>query len=167
MFDLILSLVVLVLAVSLTFNYYVNGNEEIDIYTLNKNILDGFTNTKVGSLNDDEIRVMYAANKIRNVENTVAQQVVEFYESSVPVDREYAENLTRIFIEDYLDKQMNFNITIENETMPVATELFSIMNKDISFDDSSITAVTQRRVFSFKNTTDFYGPYMIKIKIWK
>jgi hypothetical protein len=166
MFDLIMSFLVLVLVIALTFNYYVTGNEEIDIYTLNKNILDGFTNTKISSLNDEDIRLMYATNKIRNIENTVAQQVVEFYES--PVNNALAADLTRIFIADYLDKQMNFNITIEDELVGAPYVLFSILNRpEISFENSSIVSVTQRRIFSFKNTTTFYGPYLVQIKIWK
>lgn len=146
MLDVVFSFVLILIAVSLSFNYYITGYQNADIYNLNKNVLGGFTNTRINSLNDDEIRVMFAMNKIKNIENTVAQQVIEFYEEG---NVDYAENLTRIYVEDYVDKQMNFNITLENSSMTVV--LFQSINRpEIEFFDSSIVAVSKEEFLVLK-----------------
>lgn len=163
-FDLILSFIVLVLSVSLIYNYYLNVDIGDDVYELNKNILDGFTNTKINSLNNKEIRDMFIAGEIKNIENTVAQQVAEFYYIGNSI---LAENLTQVFVEDYLDKQMNFNLTIEEEGSGIVDVLFLNLNRpEIGFDDSSIVSARQRIIFGF-NSSQVYGPYIFRTTIWK
>jgi hypothetical protein len=127
--------------------------------------LDGYTNVNINSLNDEAIRKMFVQNKIKNIENTIAQQVIEFYENG---DTVMAQNLTRTYVEDYLDKQMNFKITFKNETSSTPTILFEEINRpEISLDDAEISSSTKRTVFAFKNTSEFYGPMTFEIKIWK
>ncbi|MDA3855439.1 MAG: hypothetical protein PF569_04220 [Candidatus Woesearchaeota archaeon] len=164
MFDLILSFIVLILSVSLIYNYYLNVDIGDDVYELNKNILDGFTNTKINSLNNKEIRDMFIAGEIKNIENTVAQQVAEFYYIN---DMVLASDLTQVFVEDYLDKQMNFNLTIEEEDSGVVDVLFVKLNRpQIEYDDSSVVSSRQRIIFGFNNS-QVYGPYIFKTIIWK
>lgn len=162
-FDMIFAFVIIIVGLSLIFMYNSNVDDNIDLYELNNNLLKGISNTKVNSLNDEEIRLMFTNNNIKNIENTVGQQIVEFYSNS---QKELAQNLTRIFIEDYLDKQMNFNITIKDEAENIEV-LFVKLNKKISFEDSSTSSEVKRSLFTFTNSTNFYGPYEFKIKIWK
>jgi hypothetical protein len=163
-FDMIVSFVILLLAVALIFNYYLNTEENLDVYDLNMEILNGFINTKINDLNDQEIRLLFVSGKIKNIENTVAQQVSEFYYYG---NKDLAKNLTRIFVEDYSEKQLNLNMTIqhENKTWPEEQIFFSGRN-NIGIDESLVVASSSRVIFGF-NSTDYYGPYIFKIKIWK
>ena len=163
MFDLIFSFVVIILTLSLVFNYYIDVNLNVDIHELNKNILSGFTHTKINTLNDEEIRDIFKQGKIKNIYNTIAQQVSEFYYYN---DDLYAKNLSRIFVEDYIRKEMNFNITLENKTGSIFVLYEQINRPEISITDSSIVSRTSRTIFGFNNATDFYGPYTFKIEIW-
>ena len=163
MFDLIFSFIILMVSFGLIFVYYINVNDNNDIYDLNKRILDGFTNTKINTLNNIDVREMFVNNKIRNLQNTVAQQVGEFHYYG---DDELAKNLTEIFVENFLDRQMNFNLTLENETGGVFVLYSKLYRPEISPENSSITAISRRTIFGF-NQSDYYGPYKLKIKIWK
>lgn len=164
MFDMMLAFVIILIALALAYNYYINVQENQEIYDLNQDILDGFTNTKINSLNDEGIRELFLENKIKNIENTVAQQVIEFYNTTG--EEVYAKNLTMIFIKDYLDKQMNFNITLQNDSATLIT-LFNVSNRDIPIDDATIVSVAKRRIFAFKGKDEFYGPYIFQVTIWK
>lgn len=164
MFDLMLSFIILILSVSLIYSYYINVDLSEDVYELNKNILDGFTNTRINSLNSLDIRNMFIAGDIKNIQNTVAQQVAEFYFSG---DSVKAGELTQVFIEDYLDNQINFNLTIEKEGGGVVDVLYSKLNRpQISFEKSGIVSARQRIIFGFNNS-EVFGPYVFRTMIWK
>ncbi|MFW5705189.1 MAG: hypothetical protein ACOCXG_05090 [Nanoarchaeota archaeon] len=161
-FDLILSIVIIVVSVILVFSFFTTTIDNVDIYEYNYEILTGITQTKINSLNDDQIRDFFIENKIKNIENTVAQQISDFYYLGQNDD---AENLTRIFIKDYALSSVNINITLNNGTEEY--ELYSKKAKsEVSFEDSTIASVTKRNIFGFLNTSDYYGPYELKIKLW-
>ncbi len=171
LFDLILSIVIIIVSLSLIFNYYIYVEEDSDLYELNKNIINSFTNTKINDLNDDVVRDMFRKNYIKNIENTVAQQVIEFYfDANNPVlKKKLAKNLTRVFVEDYIDKQMNFNFTLSNSTDSSCSDCVFVLHtalnkKEVSFEDASVVSVNNRRIFGFEGTK-VHGPYLFEVKI--
>lgn len=162
MFDLILASLILIVTVGIVFSYYISTTENVDIYDYNYEILSGMTQTKINSLNSVEIRQMFIENKIKNIDNTVAQQIGEFYHQG---EIDLARNLTTIYIEDYVNKQMNFRVTIYNQTNEEV--LFEdVKNGKNESDSGSILSVTQRTVFGFIDKDTTYGPDTIKIEIW-
>jgi len=174
MFDMILSIVIIVVSLGIVFSYFTTTNENVDIYSYNYQILSGFTQTKINTLNNEEVRKMFIDNKIKNIDNTVAQQVAEFYHTENIVYTEnyaenisYAENLTRIFVEDYVNKQMSFRVSISNSTEPLNfTVLFEDVKNDLnSTEDGTISSVTQRTIFGFIDKDTVYSD-VIKIEIW-
>ncbi|MCA9497162.1 MAG: hypothetical protein KC589_09530 [Nanoarchaeota archaeon] len=164
LFDLIFSTVILVVSIAIVMSYYTDTVENIDIHDLNSQILNSFTKTKINSLNSEEVRQMFIDNEIKNIKNTVAQQVSEFYYLG-KIDR--AENLTLIFVGDYINKQMNFNITLQNSSGSVISLFEAINLKETPFDESSISSVSERIVYGFINSSDFYGPFLFKVELWK
>jgi hypothetical protein len=52
------------------------------LYSYNCQILNGFTETELNSLNSNEIRQFFIDGKITNIHNTLAQQVIDFYENN-------------------------------------------------------------------------------------
>ena len=165
LFDLIFAFVILTVTLALFYAYYLDVDENTNIYDLNMNILNGFTNTKINSLNDVEIRDFFIQYKITNIDNSVAEQVVEFHHNGQSED---ASKLTRIFVQDYVDKQMNFVLSLENETGGNYTVLYEYPTVHrISFENSTIATSSERLIFSFQNQSEFYGPYVFKVRIWK
>lgn len=169
-FDLIFAFIILIVSLGLFYAYYLDVDENEQLYDLNMDILNGFTNTKINNLNDDGIRDLFIQNKIRNIENSVAEQVVEFYINNNTYPGE-AESLTKIYVKDYVDKQMNFLLSIENKTGGDYLVLYKYpedpMPFRVEYENASIATHSQRIIFSFRNQTEFYGPFVFKVKIWK
>jgi len=163
-FDLIFSVVIIIVSLGIVGSYFVNTNYNVDIYDLNNQILNGFTQTKINSLNSLEIRKMFINNQIKNIDNTVAQQVGEFYYLG---NISLAKNLTTVFIKDYLSRQMNFNLTFYNDSnIANPITLYSKINNGVNYKDSQITSSTSRTIFGFINTSNYYGPYTFKVQLW-
>lgn len=162
MFDLILAFTIFLVSIGVFFSYFLNTTENLNIYELNLELMQSFTSTKINALNSEEVRDLFVQNRITNVENTVAQQAAEYYFDG---DDATAQYLTEIFIEDYVPRNVNINISLINDTE--VTQLYLLAPKSVSFENSSSTSILTRSVFGFKNRTHYYGPYEVKIEIWQ
>lgn len=160
--DLITAVVILFLSLGVIFSYFSTTNENLEIYDLNKNLMESFTTIKVNSLNNPEIRRLFILGEIKNIENTVAQQVAEFY-SENRVDM--ARNLSELFFKDYIGGQTNVNVTLSNETKSLV--IFSSIKKVKAFEEASITSTSQRTVFGFIDRKTPIGPYYVIIRTWQ
>jgi len=162
LFDLLFSFIILVVSISIIFSYYNSTTDNVDIYSFNLKIINSLTKTSINSLNDDEIRKMFIDKKIRNIKNSVAQQISDFYYVGKLDD---AKNLTRIFIKDYVTKNINLNLTLINESGG-EFNLYYVQNTNKKISDASILSENNRVVIGFINNTNYYGPYIFKVKIW-
>lgn len=161
-FDIILAFIIILVGISVFFLYDFYEFDNQQLYSINKNILKGISMTQINSLNDDEIRIFFSQNKIKNIKNTVAEQIVEFcYENEI----ELAQNLTKIFVKNYVNHQLNINITLENSSF--VQTLYVLKVNDVSFKDSYVSSQTSKEFFSFLNSKEVFGPCQIKIKIWQ
>ena len=161
-FDLIFSIVIIVVSIAVAFSNYSNTLSNEDLYNLNSQILNGFTQTEINSLNDVAIRDMFINGKIKNIHNTIAQQVTDFLLNS---DINSAKNLTSIYVNDYISRQMNFNLSMKNSSGSIVT-LFYLENIGNKFEDAQITSSSKRKIISFTNTTNGYQIYTFEVRIW-
>ncbi len=161
-FDLIFSAVIIIVSLGIAFTYYNNTLTNEDIYEINSQILNGFTQTQINTLNGEEIRKLFISGYIKNIHNTIGQQVIYFIEEG---NDDLAINLTKIFVKDYINNQMNFNLSLINETGYSKT-LFTSSRNNIPFKKSQITSVTKRKIISFVDYTSSYKIYTFEVKIW-
>lgn len=162
-FDLILSSVILVVAIVITLSYYSSSISNADLVGLNQRILNDFTQTEVNSLNGVEIRQMFINGDIKNIHNTIAQQVVDFISAS---NIELAQNLTKFFVEGYVSKNFDFNLSLTNSSGSVTT-LFYSNNNGISFKDCTVSSDFKRKIISFTNVSKGYEIYTFEVKMWQ
>jgi hypothetical protein len=106
---------------------------------------------------------MFRNNQIKNPQNTVAQQIAEFYYRG---NQELAENLTRIFVEDFINDYLNLQVVLYDSS-GVEEELYAERRSSVTFKNAEITATTKREVFGFINKTTSYGPYMFEVRVWQ
>lgn len=164
-FDMIFAVIILILALSLYYTYFLHVDDNSKMHELNIDILNRFTNLNINSLNNQGVRNLFIQGKIQNIEHTVAQQVVEFYHEGNTGD---AENLTSIFIADYITKDLHFMLSLANSTGGDNFTLYKYPPTFvIDFEDAKISTLSQRLVFSFENQSTFYGPYRFTVQIWK
>lgn len=161
-FDLILSVVILIVSVGIVLTYSSSTTDNSNLYNLNLEIMEGLTETNINDLNDDIIRRMFIEEKIKNIDNSIAQQLGEFYYLGYLND---TKNLSKTFITPFIKQNMNFNMTLINDTGGIDV-LFELKNKDMTFEDAEISSSIIRSVFGIINRTDSFGPYILNIKIW-
>lgn len=161
-FDLILSLIILVVSLGIAFSYFSNTSSNIDIYDLNNEIMNSFTLTELNSLNGKYIRDLFVNGQIKNYHNTVAQQVSEFYYLG---KLDLAQNLSEFFVKDFIRKEFNFNISLINNSNIVT--LYTNSNPTISVENSTLISVSKRSVYGFLNLSNSYGPYEFKVVMWQ
>ena len=161
-FDLIFSIVILIVSLGLALSYFSNTSSNIDIYDLNNQIMNSFTLTELNSLNGEYIRDIFVSGQIRNYHNTVAQQVSEFYYLG---DVGMAQNLSKFFVKDFIKKQFNFNLTLRNSSNTIV--LYSTINPSINIEQAELVSVTKRSVYGFVDLENSYGPYEFKVEIWQ
>jgi cell division protein FtsL len=161
-FDLILSVVILIVSIGIVLTYSSTSTTNSNLYNLNLEIMEGLTETKINDLNDDVIRRMFVQEKIKNIENSIAQQLGEFYYLG---NLDYSINVSSIFITPFLKQNMNFNMTLINDTGGIIV-LYNKTNSNIEFEDAEISTSIDRSVFGIINRTDSFGPYILNIKLW-
>lgn len=174
MFDFIFAVVLLIVAVSIILSYLGSTTENVNIYDLNLKVMESVTSTKINSLNDEEIRNFFKERKIVSVDNTIAQQISEFYyfnqnnitiNNNILIDGNDSKDLSKAFIEDFIPKQININVTLE-EGDGTIYEVYSLLNRpEINFEDSGVSSVTKRYILGFYKN-EFYD-YEIKVKLWQ
>lgn len=162
MLDLVFAVVILIVALAVVLSNFTTVTSNGDLYDTNRQILKGITQTRINDLNSNEVRQLFIQNKIRNIENTVAEQISEYYYTK---DYLLAQNITRIFVKDYVASSMNINVTITDNLGE--TQLYAkLNNRRVQFSQAGITSVSKRIIFGSLNQTSFYGPYTITIKLW-
>lgn len=161
-FDLIFASIMIFVSLGLFFTYFSTTTDNSNIYTVNYEILNSISKTSINSLNDIGIRNMFRDGLIRNKDNTVGQQIGEFvYDGRLDL----AQDLTQIFVKNYISKQMNYNITLSNES--ITNILYEGKNTHVDYSDATITSSSNRIIIGFKGKNSFYGPYTLNIKIWQ
>jgi len=162
MFDLIFSTIIIFVSLGIYFSYYTSTSQNNDIYDLNNQILTSLTNTRINDLNGEDVTALFRANLIKNIENTVGQQIAEYYYTD---NLSLARNLSRVFVKDYVTKQFNLNLTLNNGSDEIV--MFEAINRDITFENSEVASVSSRLIFGYINLNETYGPYTFEIKLWQ
>ncbi|NQZ84520.1 MAG: hypothetical protein HRU03_02280 [Nanoarchaeales archaeon] len=165
LFDGILGFTLIIIALGVVFTYYSTSFESQNLHSLNQELLNSYTNTKINDLNDNEIRDFFRQGHIRNIHNSIAQQTSEFYyENKIGL----AQNLTRVFVDDFVTKQINAKVLIFNQTsISTPVTLFEKLNRNVALENASAVSSTKRSVIGFINSTSSYGPYTIQILLWQ
>lgn len=162
-FDLIISFVILIVSLGMLTLYFIEIEDNSNIFHSGREVMSSITTTNINLLNDDEIKAMFRDGYIKNIQNTVAQQIAEFHYRG---DDNMARNLTRVFVEDFFQGQININITLTDGSSELL--LYSDINKPgLTLEDAATSTSISKTIFGFINKTDFYGPYNMTLLIWQ
>lgn len=165
LFDGIVGFIIIIIALGVVLTYSSSSFESQNIHSLNQQLLNSYTNTKINDLNDNEIRAFFRQGQIRNIHNSIAQQTSEFYFES---KTDLAQNLTKIFVDDFVTKQINARVLIyDATTISTPTILFEKLNKNMNLSMAGSVSSTKRSVIGFINSSTVYGPYTIQILLWQ
>lgn len=161
MFDFITALVIIVVGIAIILSYFQIELENTNVYDLNLQIMDSFTTNKINDLNNAEVRELFIQRRINNVENTIAQQVSEFYfrNSSSGL----ANSLTELYISDFISNAHNINVSISDGV--IEESIYLQLSNPTSMDDSELSSSITRVIFGVWGSDSFV--YDLRIDIWQ
>lgn len=162
LFDLILSIVILLVSVSIFFLNFSTSQHSLDLHELSQEVMTALTRTQMKSLNSEEIRDMFINNQIRTPEHRVSQQLAEFQYLG---ETALAENLAESFLDDFIPRQVNARLRLSN-----ASDVFILYEEGLSgtsFEEASASSSVSRSVFGRLNRTTLFGPYQLELEVWQ
>jgi hypothetical protein len=162
--DLTLSFVILIITLGIVFSYYQTVTSNDGLIDTNKKITKELTRTKINDLNDDYIKTLFISGEITNPQNSIAQQTIQFYGDGRISE---AKNLIKIIVEKIISNKINLAINLYDKEKNFLIELYKFQNPSkTEFKNSESASVYTREIFTYKNVTKYYGPYILEISLW-
>lgn len=125
--------------------------------SVSKGLAESLSQVKLSELNNPLITSMARDGTITSMDNTILQQVTEFYFVG---NRHYAFELLRNVSQSLIPKQYSFNVIVNNEL---------IYNRTVRTENSSSVLVSSKKlVFGVVNRTALvYGPTIAEVRLWQ
>lgn len=122
-----------------------------------KGLAESLSQVRLSELNNQLIINMSRNGTITNPDNTILQQVTEFY---IVGNRHYAFELLRNVSQALIPSQYSFEVIVNNEL---------IYNRTIRSENSSAVLVSSKKlIFGVINRTALvYGPTIAEVRLWQ
>ncbi len=140
--------------------------------SLSQDLVNALYATKIYDLNDQDypyVKFLKSNGNITLMENTILEQIGEFYYRNVTYHCMYclglATNFARNLTKYSIPEQYSFEILVNNMSI---YERRSTNPTVSSEKNNSRLLMTSRRIFSgFINRTDIWGPYSAEVFVWQ
>ena len=161
--DLIFAIFILVVSLTIFFSYYFFVEYNENVFSINSKVSNILIYTKIDSLNEEYINKFFLEGDIRNPQNNLVKQILEFKGKG---EISKSKNLTRDFVEDVIPKNFNIEINLVNQSGYVLN-LFNKTIANTNKENSTIKSSTRKKVFVFVNKTEEYGPEIFEVIVWQ
>ena len=124
---------------------------------ISKGLAESLSQIKLSELNNPLILQMSKSGTITNLDNTVLQQVTEFYFVG---NKNSAFELLRNVSQTLIPKQYSFDVIVNNDM---------IYNRTIKTENSSSVLVSSKKlIFGVVNkAASVYGPTIAEVRLWQ
>ena len=124
---------------------------------ISKGLAESLSQVKLSELNNKLILNMSKNGAITNLDNTLLQQVTEFYSVG---NNHYAFELLKNVSQALIPKQYSFSVIVNNDL---------IYNRTIRTENSSSVLVSSKKlIFGVINKTALvYGPTIAEVRLWQ
>ncbi|MFW6220362.1 MAG: hypothetical protein ACOC3X_01680 [Nanoarchaeota archaeon] len=166
-FDVGLSIFVLLLGLIIVFSYYFNVYSTHQSSYFSTNIMDILSNTKIYQSNNNYFGFngdLHKNGNITNIQNSLLTQMSEFYYRSEEKDCDYCLNLINNSfnqITDLLISENYYYIVKINNTVVFNT------TKDIPFYNSTQLIPSKKIVYGIYENNEIFGPYGFEVWAWR
>ena len=164
--DSIFALGVLVIGAFLIFSSYAKTPPKEDATTLAESTMDFFSNTKINEVNNAYAGVggvLWQQGIITNEENTLLQQLGEFYaKNNLGTAEKFIANIT----ENSIPPQYLFEFRMDNTLLyPQAPSQSHLRSKDAT----KVLIPSKKVAYGFlsQETGDLFGPYESEVLVWQ
>lgn len=164
--DSILALAVLVIGGFLIFSSYVKVPVKEDATALAESMMDFFSNTKIKDLNNAYAGLggeLWKQGKITNAENTLLQQLGEFYAKN---DLVTAESFIREITQNSIPPEYLFEFRINNGVLYPRSPSPGYSQSKAA---TNVLIPSKKIVYGALNreTGDLFGPYGAEVMVWQ
>ena len=162
--DLILASVIIIVTFGVVLSSYLNSESQRDLFDIVFRASNSMASTGINDLNNPFVRDLFINQQIENIDNTLLQQVSEFYIRGLD---ELGQNLSREVSEIYFPDTVSFNITKTDITDPNNIQTIEIHNRTrmgVSQDSTSIASI-EKQIIVFTNNDVFFHIY--NFKVWR
>lgn len=161
--DSIIALGVLAIGVFLVLTLYTNVPSKEEQTILSEDIMDFFANNKIKDINNPYAGLggtLWQQGKITNAENSLLQQVAEFYAND---DIDTAKTFIMQLIENILPTQYNLEFWMDDQLLYPAAEQTDSKNA------AEALIPSRKIVYGIMNpeTGDMFGPYNAEVLVWQ
>ena len=166
MLDAMLALIVLVIGVFLVTSSYVNVPQPAQISLLSDDLLNFLSNTKIKELNNPYAGIggtLWSQGNITDPDNSLLQQIGEFYASDKP---DIAEKFIQNVSAGIVPQQFRYEVWIDGmllyPKMPSAEHMQSK-------NSTRLLLTSKKLTFGIldKATSGIWGPYKAEVFVWE
>ena len=149
----------MITAVTLVIIFAMHSSQPYTVQSelFSKNVAESLSQTKLGEMNNPLVINMSRNGTINNLDNTVLQQVTEFYFLGY---RHQAFELLRNVTYQLIAPQYSFSVLVNNEL---------IYNRSITEENTSAVLVSSKKlIFGVVNKSVLaYGPTIAEVRVWQ
>ena len=160
--DVFIAIGVVIVGLIVLFSFNPTWKSERQVFFLSEDISRLLTSTKIYELNNDYIFELRNNGNITDIENTVFEQVGEFYYRNISMGCSYCLDLAGNLIEN-----ITYRKTLRKYDFDVIIESVSIYNTSSSQDTAEVLVSTKKILFGLMDKDTFWGPYRGEVRVWK
>lgn len=157
--DFIFATVLIVVSVGTFFVYYSITDPQEDLFDITYRLSNTMSSTYINELNNDFVRSLFISREITNIENTILQQISEFYEKG---EFNLADNLMSNVVDTYLIDRVGYEI----ELLDVGDSTTRVLDSSGNYldkNDSKTIASIQRQIIGFEGDNPFIHRYTFEV----
>ena len=164
--DAVMGLMVLVIGVFLITSSYIDVPQPVQVELLSDDLLNFLSNTKIKDLNNPYAGIggeLWKQGEITEVENSLLQQIGEFYATNKPDTAEkFIQNVSKEIIPSQFRYEVWMNGAILYPKTPSAEHIESKESTELLLTSKKITFGVIN-----KTTSNLWGPYKSEVFLWE
>jgi hypothetical protein len=163
--DAFIAVSIIIATVIIIFSAQSTKTESKPTLSLLQDFMAFMSNTKIRDLQGSSTQALIADSNITDIDNTVLEQIIEFYYINQSTGRNMSGIITQFINEtssSIIPETRSFTMRIYNDTFSAV-----LFNKSrYPEGDSSLMLGMSKIGFKRINQTEIYGPMIVEVKIW-
>ncbi len=125
--DSLLASGIIIVAILLVSNFYFSEHQKVNVNYASQDLVRVFSIMKVKEVDNDYVKSLIASGKITNIDNTILEQIGQFWaDSNIELAKNFSKNIT----EEIIPPQYGFSILVDGEeiysrNLPIKKSLVS------------------------------------------
>ncbi len=178
--DAFMAISILIMGIAVVLSFFFASPFKSQVYFYAQDVNQLFATTKISSINDNNYTVLRkdkADGNITNADHTIYQQIAEFYYRNASKGcadclSDVAWNFTKDITHNLLSDRVSYEILLYPDPIGNSSDYRVIYERlgwgtDTSQANSTLITSAKSIVSGRYNDTEFYGPYLMEVRVWQ